>query len=60
MENTIAIEYTTNEGSTRFCLPSSEKAKALHTCPFSEEIYYDNISLCDCTEEETNNCAMDI
>jgi len=32
----------------------------LHTCPFAEEIHDDHESLCNCCEECTENCAMDI
>ena len=32
----------------------------LHTCPYAEEIHGDYESLCDCDEESTRQCAMDI
>lgn len=31
-----------------------------HTCPFTEEIYDDYESLCNCCNECTYQCAMDI
>jgi hypothetical protein len=32
----------------------------LHTCPYAEEIHGDYETLCDCDEEATRQCAMDI
>jgi len=32
----------------------------LHTCPYAEEIHNDYETLCDCDEEQTYQCAMDI
>jgi len=32
----------------------------LHTCPYAEEIHGDYETLCDCDEESTRQCAMDI
>ena len=31
-----------------------------HTCPFAEEIHGDYDTLCDCDEERTIQCRMDI
>jgi len=31
-----------------------------HTCPYAEEIYHDYDTLCDCDEERTIQCRMDI
>lgn len=31
-----------------------------HTCPFAEEIGNDSETLCDCCDDCTNECAMDI
>ena len=31
-----------------------------HTCPFSEEIHGDSETLCNCCDECTYQCAMDI
>ena len=31
-----------------------------HTCPYAEEIHNDYETLCDCDEEQTYQCAMDI
>jgi hypothetical protein len=31
-----------------------------HTCPFSEEIHGDSESMCNCCDECTYQCAMDI
>lgn len=35
-------------------------AEVSHTCPFSVEIAGDDERLCDCCNECTNECAMDI
>jgi len=32
----------------------------LHTCPYAEEIHNDYETLCDCNEESTRQCAMDV
>jgi len=32
----------------------------LHTCPYAAEIHGDYETLCDCDEEQTYQCAMDI
>ena len=32
----------------------------LHTCPYAAEIHNDYETLCDCDEERTYQCAMDI
>ncbi len=31
-----------------------------HTCPYAEEIHNDYETLCDCDEERTRQCAMDV
>jgi hypothetical protein len=31
-----------------------------HTCPYAEEIHNDYETLCDCDEESTRQCAMDV
>ncbi len=31
-----------------------------HTCPYAEDIHDDHESLCNCCQECTGNCAMDI
>ena len=31
-----------------------------HTCPFSEEIHGDSETMCNCCDECTYQCAMDI
>lgn len=31
-----------------------------HPCPFASEIHDDDQSLCDCCDECTHQCAMDI
>jgi hypothetical protein len=36
------------------------KSNELHTCPYKEEIHGDYETLCDCDEEQTYECAMDI
>jgi hypothetical protein len=35
-------------------------AQAPHPCPFDEELYPDNIRICKCCENCTNQCARDI
>ncbi len=32
----------------------------LHTCPYAEEIHGDYETMCDCDEESTRQCAMDV
>ena len=32
----------------------------LHTCPYAEEIHNDYETLCDCDEEHTYQCAMNV
>ena len=32
----------------------------LHSCPYAEEIHGDYETLCDCDEERTRQCAMDV
>jgi hypothetical protein len=36
------------------------ESNELHTCPFAEEIHHDFETLCDCDEERTIQCRMDI
>lgn len=44
-------------GGARGCKnPSAED----HTCPFSEEINGDSETLCNCCDDCTHECAMDI
>lgn len=31
-----------------------------HTCPFSEEIYNDGVTECNCCDYCTHQCAMDV
>ncbi len=38
----------------------STEPNGLHTCPYAEEIHGDYETLCDCDEESTRQCAMDI
>ena len=38
----------------------STKPNELHTCPYAEEIHNDYETLCDCDEEQTYQCAMDV
>ena len=35
-------------------------SQKMHTCPFKEEINHDDQTLCDCSEEDTHQCSMDI
>lgn len=37
-----------------------DEDKELHTCPYREEINGDYDTLCDCSPEETQQCAWDI
>lgn len=37
-----------------------EQEVAPHTCPYSEDIHNDSETLCQCCEECTYQCAMDI
>ena len=32
----------------------------LHSCPYAEELYGNYDKMCDCDEERTRQCAMDI
>ena len=38
----------------------STETNEWHTCPYAEEIHGDYETLCDCDEERTYQCAMDI
>jgi len=38
----------------------STEPNGLHTCPYAEEIHGDYETLCDCDEEATRQCAMDV
>jgi hypothetical protein len=38
----------------------STEPNGLHTCPYAEEIHNDYETLCDCNEERTRQCAMDV
>ena len=40
--------------------PEQETTSGLHTCPYAEEIHGDYVTLCDCDEERTRQCAQDI
>lgn len=42
------------------CIKCSNAGTAEHNCPFSEEIYNDHETLCNCCESCAGNCAMDI
>lgn len=35
-------------------------AEDLHTCPYSEDIYGDSETLCNCCDDCEHNCLMDI
>jgi hypothetical protein len=41
-------------------IPIVNEEDNLHTCPYREEICNDYDTLCDCDEEQTMNCRMDI
>lgn len=41
-------------------LDTDDDSKEWHTCPYAEDIYGDSTTLCDCSPEETWQCAMDI
>ena len=32
----------------------------LHSCPYAEELYGNYDKMCDCDEERTRQCAMDV
>lgn len=36
------------------------EASGLHSCPFSEEIHDNSTTLCNCCDDCTHECAMDI
>ena len=36
------------------------EAQEPHTCPYAEEIYNDSETLCNCCDECSHECAMDI
>lgn len=36
------------------------ESSLLHTCPYAEDIGDDYETLCNCCEECTDNCAMEI
>lgn len=38
----------------------NDAAKELHSCPFLSEVHGDDETLCDCCDECTHECAMDI
>ena len=38
----------------------STETNEWHTCPYAEEIHNDYETLCDCDEERTRQCAMDV
>ena len=60
MKKDVIVVYTTNEGNNRRCKKNSETYKTLHTCPYKEDINGDDVSLCNCTESQTHDCAWDI
>ena len=41
-------------------IPIVNEEDNLHTCPYRAEICNDYDTLCDCDEEQTMNCRMDI
>lgn len=60
MRKIALIQYQDNTGNTRNCKRGSEKEKSLHTCPYREDIHDDNVTLCDCTVTEVDQCIEDI
>ncbi len=38
----------------------SEGTEKLHACPLQDDIYDDDTEQCNCCEECTHECAMDI
>ena len=36
------------------------ESSELHTCPYAEELYGNYDKMCDCDEERTRQCAMDV
>ena len=59
-EKKTIVFFSEQKGGNKSCPINSEKAKELHSCPYREELYNDNETLCDCGEEATHQCAMDI
>lgn len=62
MEKKISAETTTIPVSARGKCSHCKRndAQEEHTCPYQSEINDDNESLCDCCDECTDNCLMDI
>ncbi len=42
------------------CMKFEETTVVPHTCPYREDLYGDNRTLCVCDEERTNACWSDI
>lgn len=61
MKNELKDLKINEESAFKKC-PSCEKnnANELHTCPFKEEINNDSETLCECCDDCTHECAMDI
>jgi len=55
-------DLKTNEDSTFTKCGSCKRnnANELHPCPFKEEINEDSESLCDCCDDCTHECMMNI
>lgn len=61
----IPLEFSLNTGETKIDSSKCEKCQVNdacddHTCPYAEEINNDSESTCNCCDECTQECAMDI
>ena len=54
------VEFTAMGEQARLAWVREFLESEWHTCPFKEEIYGDSESMCQCTSEETQQCADDI
>ncbi len=45
---------------TQRCKSCENAGRELHTCPFKSEINDDNETLCNCCDDCSHECAMDI
>jgi hypothetical protein len=54
------VEFTAMGEQARLTWVREFLESEWHTCPFKEEIHGDSESMCQCTSEETQQCADDI
>lgn len=59
MKRTKSNKKDTNEDLCPSC-GKNPAAIEPHTCPFAEDVEDDHETLCQCCEECTHECAMDI